>query len=298
VTTPSTAVITGGASGIGRATVTRFLDAGWRVIATDLNAAAGAALLEELPDASGSGRLEFIAGDVSIESDIEAAVELAEQDDNRLLCMVNNAGIGGAFGPVTELKVEDWDHTFAVLTRGAFLGIKHAGRAMKAHGGGSIVNVASLAGLTGDAGMQAYSAAKAAVVHMTRVFATELGPDKIRVNCVCPGAIATPLNPAALREFRGSALEKIQPLPFAGQPEHLAEAIYFFGSDASLFITGQYLAVDGGLEGAGPRIGEYLGTDARQITLVGVNQGNTGVRTTVHGHVQETPPETAALSAQ
>jgi NAD(P)-dependent dehydrogenase (short-subunit alcohol dehydrogenase family) len=295
VSTPSTVVITGGASGIGRASVKRFLDAGWRVVATDLNAPAGAALLEQFPDASGSGRLGFIAGDVSIEADIVAAVELAEQDHNRLLCMVNNAGIGGAFGPVTELRVEDWDHTFAVLTRGAFLGVKHAARAMKNHGGGSIVNVASLAGLTGDAGMQAYSAAKAAVVHMTRVFATELGPDRIRVNCVCPGAIATPLNPSASREFRGSALEKVQPLPFAGQPEYLADAIYFFGSESSKFVTGQYLAVDGGLEGAGPRIGEYLGTDARQISLVGVNQGNTGVKTTVHGRVSDTAPAATAL---
>jgi NAD(P)-dependent dehydrogenase (short-subunit alcohol dehydrogenase family) len=294
MTTLSTVVITGGASGIGRASVRRFLDAGWRVVATDLNAAAGAVLLDSLPEAAASGRLEFIAGDVSIEADVAAAVELAEQGDHRLLCMVNNAGIGGAFGPVTELRVEDWDHTFAVLTRGAFLGVKHAARAMQAHGGGSIVNVASLAGLTGDAGMQAYSAAKAAVVHLTRVFATELGPDRIRVNCVCPGAIATPLNPSALREFHGSALEKLQPLPFAGQPEHLAEAIYFFGSDASVFITGQYLSVDGGLEGAGPRIGEYLGTDARQIKLVGVNQGNTGVKTTVHGRAHETAAATAA----
>jgi NAD(P)-dependent dehydrogenase (short-subunit alcohol dehydrogenase family) len=293
MTTPSTAVITGGASGIGRSSVIRFLDAGWRVVATDLNSAAGAELLEGLPEASRSGQLEFIAGDVSIEGDIEAAVALAEQGGNRLLCMVNNAGIGGAFGPVTELRVEDWDHTFAVLTRGAFLGVKHAARVMRAHGGGAIVNVASLAGLTGDAGMQAYSAAKAAVVHMTRVFATELGPNRIRVNCVCPGAIATPLNPSALREFRGSALEKLQPLPFAGQPEYLAEAIYFFGSEASVFITGQYLAVDGGLEGAGPRIGEYLGTDARQITLVGVNQGNTGVKTTVHGRANESAAATA-----
>jgi NAD(P)-dependent dehydrogenase (short-subunit alcohol dehydrogenase family) len=287
MTEQSTAVITGGASGIGRATVMRFLDAGWRVVATDLNAAAGADLLEFLPEASSNGQLEFIAGDVSIEADVAAAVDLAEQGENELGCMVNNAGIGGAFGPVTELRVEDWDHTFAVLTRGAFLGVKHAARAMQAHGGGAIVNVASLAGLTGDAGMQAYSAAKAAVVHMTRVFATELGPDRIRVNCVCPGAIATPLNPSASRDFRGSALEKLQPLPFAGQPEYLAEAIFFFGTDASLFVTGQYLSVDGGLEGAGPRIGEYLGTDARQIKLVGVNEGNTGVKTTVHGRANE-----------
>jgi NAD(P)-dependent dehydrogenase (short-subunit alcohol dehydrogenase family) len=292
----STAVITGGASGIGRAAVIRFLDAGWRVVATDLNEAAGAELLESLPDASNRGLLTFVRGDVSVEDDVAAAVNLAEHADNRLACMVNNAGIGGAFGPVTDLRVEDWDHTFAVLTRGTFLGIKHAARAMRAHGGGSIVNVASLAGLTGDAGMQAYSAAKAGVVHMSRVFATELGPDRIRVNCVCPGAIATPLNPSASREFHGSDLEKLQPLPFVGRPEHLAEAIYFFGSDASAFVTGQYLAVDGGLEGAGPRIGAYLGTDARQIELVGVNQGNTGVKSTVHG--QTNRPSADALAGQ
>jgi NAD(P)-dependent dehydrogenase (short-subunit alcohol dehydrogenase family) len=285
--TLSSVVITGGASGIGRASVRRFLDTGWRVIATDLNASAGAMLLKDFRDAAQGGRLEFIAGDVSIESDIAAAVELAEQGGNRLACMVNNAGIGGAFGPVTDLRVDDWDHTFAVLSRGTFLGIKYAARAMRASGGGSIVNLASLAGLTGDAGMQAYSAAKASVVHMTRVFATELGPDRIRVNCVCPGAIATPLNPSASREFRGSALETMQPLPFVGQPEYLADAIYFFGSDASVFVTGQYLAVDGGLEGAGPRIGAYLGTDPRQIKLVGVNQGNTGVKATVHGRASD-----------
>lgn len=290
----STVVITGGASGIGRSSVIRFLDAGWRVVATDLNDAAGAALLESLPNASGAGRLAFVRGDVSVEDDVAAAVSVAEEGEHRLACMVNNAGIGGAFGPVTDLRVEDWDHTFAVLTRGTFLGIKHAARAMKAHGGGSIVNVASLAGLTGDAGMQAYSVAKAGVVHMSRVFATELGPDRIRVNCVCPGAIATPLNPSASREFTGSALETLQPLPFAGRPEHLAEAIYFLGSDASAFVTGQYLAIDGGLEGAGPRIGKYLGTDARQIALVGVNQGNTGVRTTVHGRASRPTADTVA----
>jgi NAD(P)-dependent dehydrogenase (short-subunit alcohol dehydrogenase family) len=285
----STAVITGGASGIGRASVGRFLAAGWRVVATDLNEAAGASLLEALPDAVANGRLAFVRGDVSVEADIVAAIEVAQESGNVLGCMVNNAGIGGAFGPVVDLRVEDWDYTFAVLTRGAFLGVKHATRAMRDNGGGSIVNVGSLAGLTGDAGMQAYSAAKAAVVHMTKVFATELGPDRIRVNCVCPGAIATPLNPSAQRGFAGSELELIQPLPFMGQPEHLAEAIYFFGSEASAFITGQYLSVDGGLEAAGPRIGAYLGTDPRTIKLVGVNEGTTGVKTTVHAKAGARP---------
>jgi len=223
---------------------------------------------------------------VSNEEDVAGAVERATALTGRLDCMVNNAGVGGAFGPVTELTVEDWDYTFSVLSRGVFLGVKHAARVMKNQTeGGSIVNVASLAALTGDAGPQTYSAAKASVLHMSRVFATELGPSRIRVNCVCPGAIATPLNPSATQQFDGTELAKMQPLPYVGQPRHLADAIFFLGSADSAFVTGQYLAVDGGLEAAGPRLGEYLGTDPRNIDLIGVNRGNTGVRATVHGKV-------------
>jgi NAD(P)-dependent dehydrogenase (short-subunit alcohol dehydrogenase family) len=286
MTAPQVAVVTGGASGIGRATVELFLDRGWSVVAADMNAAAGDALLTEHERAAADGRLAFQYVDVSEEADVQAMVETATSWTGRLDCLVNNAGIGGAFGPVTDIPVEDWDFTFAVLSRGVFLGIKHAARAMRAQGGGgSIVNVASLAALTGDAGLQAYSAAKASVLHMSRVFATELGPDRIRVNCVCPGAIATPLNPSVSQAFEGSEIARVQPLPFVGRPEHLASAIYFLGSPESAFVTGQYLAVDGGLEAAGTRLGEFLGTDPRTIGLVGVNRGNTGVKATVRGPV-------------
>jgi NAD(P)-dependent dehydrogenase (short-subunit alcohol dehydrogenase family) len=281
-----TAIVTGGASGIGRSTVHRFLAEGWSVVAADLNLSSGEALLAELPAEAKSGRLAFVRADVSVEDDVANAVETAVSLTGRLDCMVNNAGIGGAFGPITETSVEDWDFTFAVLSRGVFLGVKHAARQMQRQGtGGSIVNLASLAGLTGDAGLQAYSAAKASVIHMGRVFATELGPDRIRVNTVCPGAIATPLNPSASRGFDGTELAKMQPLPFVGEPHHLANAIYFLGSRQSEFVTGQYLAVDGGLEAAGPRLGAYLGTDPRTATLVGVNRGNTGVKATVRREV-------------
>jgi NAD(P)-dependent dehydrogenase (short-subunit alcohol dehydrogenase family) len=281
-----TAVVTGGASGIGRATVETFLADGWTVVAADLNATTGKELLEQHGEHAEAGRLAFAECDVSSESDIEAAVARAVSLTGRLDCMVNNAGIGGAFGPVTEITVEDWDYTFAVLTRGVFLGVKHAARVMRRQGGGSIVNVASLAALTGDAGLQAYSAAKASVLHMSRVFATELGPDRVRVNTVCPGAIATPLNPVASRGFDGTPLAEMQPLPFVGRPEHLAAAIHFFGSSQSEFVTGQYLAVDGGLEAAGPRLGKHLGTDPRYLTVRGMNEGNTGRRTTVHDQVE------------
>jgi NAD(P)-dependent dehydrogenase (short-subunit alcohol dehydrogenase family) len=278
-----TVLITGGASGIGRATVSTFLERGWTVVAADLNAAAGEDLLEANRASVDAGLLHVARCDVSSEPDIEAAVTLAVDSTGRLDCMVNNAGIGGAFGAVTELTVEDWDYTFAVLSRGVFLGVKHAARVMRPQGGGSIVNVASLAALTGDAGLQAYSAAKASVLHMGRVFATELGPDRIRVNTVCPGAIATPLNPMASRAFEGTPLAEMQPLPFVGRPEHLATVIYFLGSADSEFVTGQYLGVDGGLQAAGPRLGQYLGTDPRLVRARGVNEGNTGKPTVVHG---------------
>jgi NAD(P)-dependent dehydrogenase (short-subunit alcohol dehydrogenase family) len=281
-----TVIITGGASGIGRASVHKFLAEGWSVVAADMNADSGASLLSELSAEATAGRLAYVRTDVSDEGDVEHAVATAVTLTGQLDCMVNNAGIGGAFGPITETSVEDWDFTFAVLSRGVFLGVKHAARQMQLQGtGGSIVNLASLAGLTGDAGLQAYSVAKASVIHMSRVFATELGPDRIRVNTVCPGAIATPLNPSASRGFDGTELARMQPLPYVGEPHHLANAIYFLGSRQSEFVTGQYLAVDGGLEAAGPRLGAYLGTDPRSSTLVGVNRGNTGVKATVRSEV-------------
>jgi NAD(P)-dependent dehydrogenase (short-subunit alcohol dehydrogenase family) len=279
-----TAVVTGGANGIGQATVARFLTEDWSVVATDLNDKAGKELLDAFADEVTMNRLAFVRGDVSVEEDVATAVSAAVTLTGRLDCMVNNAGIGGAFGPITETAVEDWDYTFAVLSRGVFLGVKHAARVMRTQpDGGSIVNLGSLAGLTGDAGPQAYSAAKASVIHMTRVFATELGPHRIRVNCVCPGPVATRLNPSASRQFEGTELARMQPLPYVGQPGHLADVIYFLGSGRSAFVTGQYLAVDGGLEAAGPRLGDYLGTDPRTSGLIGVNHGTTGVKTTVYG---------------
>jgi NAD(P)-dependent dehydrogenase (short-subunit alcohol dehydrogenase family) len=282
VSATRTAVVIGGASGIGRATVASFLASGWVVVVGDLNLASCQGLTEEFSAETMAGQLHALQVDVSSESDVAAVVDRAVVVSGRLDAMVNSAGIGGAFGPVTELTVEDWDRTFSVITRGAFLTTKHAARVMKTQpDGGSIVNVASLAALTGDAGPQAYSVAKAAVLHMGKVFASELGPDRIRVNTVCPGAIATPLNPAASGQFEGTDLQRMQPLPFVGQPQHVAAVILFLSSADAAFVTGQHISADGGLEAAGPRIGEYLGSNPRTVSVVGMNHGNTGVRSFV-----------------
>ena len=283
----NTAVVTGGASGIGRATVEKLLGLGWSVVATDLNIESGERLIADLETSYGIDRFAFIRGDVSVEADVAATVDLAVNRFGRLDGMVNNAGIGGAFGPVTAIDVEDWDTTFAIMVRGVFLGIKHAARVMQTQGNGSIVNVASIAGIGADIGPQAYSVAKAAVIHMGRVFGTELGPDRIRVNTVCPGMIATPLNPVAFAGQEGGALGDLQPWPDTGQPTNLADAIAFLLSDAAVFVNGQTIAVDGGVIAAGPRLGSYLGSDPRKMKVVGMNLGNTGVRTTVRGSVDQ-----------
>ncbi|RYE41230.1 MAG: glucose 1-dehydrogenase [Hyphomicrobiales bacterium] len=284
------ALVTGGASGIGRATVGRFLTAGWCVVACDANAVSVKDLVATFPEYADNGQLVAVNGDISVEADVVQAIHTAIERFGRLDSVVNNAGVGGAFGPVTEIEVDDWDYTFAVLVRGVFLGIKHGARVMKDQTfGGNIVNVASVAGLVGDAGPQAYSVAKASVVHMSKVFATELAPFRIRVNAVCPGIVATPLNPATQPDSVSKVLSS-QPWPDIGQPEDVAEAIYFLASEQAQFITGEAIAVDGGLAAAGPRVGTQLGLNSRALGVVGVNRGTTGRKATVHRKVDEASP--------
>jgi NAD(P)-dependent dehydrogenase (short-subunit alcohol dehydrogenase family) len=283
-------VVTGGASGIGRATVERFLAEGWDVVVADLNAENGERLVDDLEADGHKGRIGFVRADVSVEDDVAAAVGAAAERYGRLDCMVNNAGVGGAFGPITELELEDWDYTFAVLARGVFLGIKHAARLMQAGGRpGSIVNTASIAGLGGGAGPQAYSAAKAAVLNLTRTAAVELAPHRIRVNAVSPGAIRTPIIARApLEDLAGDA----QPWPEVGQPAQIASVIHFLAGDDAGFITGESITVDGGVIAAGPRLGAI--TDAGSRGLVRVNRGTTGQGAVVRRRLDPGPKKDEA----
>lgn len=244
------AVVTGGASGIGRATVLRLLDEGASVVAADFNATTGDQLVAHVA-ANGTDtekRIRFVKTDVSVEDDVRNAIETAVSEFGRLDIVANNAGVGGAFGPVEAIEAEDWDWTFGVLVRGVFLGVKHATRVFKEQGeGGAIVNTASVAGLRAGAGPLAYSTAKAGVINLTRAAALELAEHRIRVNAVCPGGINTPLlnygNPDAMGQF----LDQLQPWPEHGRPEDIAAAICFLASDDARFITGEALVVDGGL---------------------------------------------------
>jgi NAD(P)-dependent dehydrogenase (short-subunit alcohol dehydrogenase family) len=269
------AVITGGGSGMGRATTLRFLDEGASVVCADFNEQTGRQTIDLAKDAGHEKHVRFIRTDVASEPEVEAMIRLATSEFGRLDVVFNNAGVGGAFGQITEILDEDWDYTFDVLTKGPFFGIKHGAKVMIEQGeGGSIINTASVAGLSGGAGPQAYSAAKAALVNLSMTAAVELGKHRIRVNAICPGGIATPLismgqDPSVIE----TNLQNLQPLPFAGKPEHIAAAALFLASDDSLFVTGHALVVDGGLEAKGP--GLFAGMSVFE-GIKGVSRGTTG----------------------
>ncbi|HEX4196039.1 MAG TPA: glucose 1-dehydrogenase [Caulobacteraceae bacterium] len=241
-----TAVITGGASGIGFETARRFLEEGAQVLIGDYNAEAAAVALQHLETEGFRGRVDILRTDVTREADVAALVAKALAAFGGLDIMFNNAGIGGAIGPIVETEVAHWDATFAVMTRGVFLGIKHAARAMIARGGGSIVNTASIAALAGGVPPAAYSAAKAAVVSLTRNAANELAEHRIRVNSVCPGIIFTPLMHNGREAEAEAVAREIQPWPDRGEPRHVASAVLYLASDEAAFVTGEAHAVDGG----------------------------------------------------
>ena len=271
------AVITGAGSGIGRATALRFLEEGARVVAAEFNETTGKETVALAAQAGRGDRIRFVRTDVAQEGDVETAINLAVSAFGRLDCVFNNAGVAGAFGPITHISAEDWDYTFAVLVRGVFLGLKHGARVMKAQGaGGSVINTASVAGLSGGDGPQAYSAAKAAVINLTRAVAVELAPDKIRVNAICPGGILTPLLHRGSPEFIEPLLQQMQPWPEPGLPDHIAGAALFLASDDARFVTGEALVVDGGLTAAGGNALRTLGQGQGFMLSVGVDRGTTG----------------------
>ena len=246
------ALITGAASGIGLGAVELFIAEGAKVVAADVQDEKGKMLEQRFP-----GKLAYAHCDVTAEADIAAAVAKAQSEFGGLDILFNNAGHGGAVGTVEETNAEAWDQTFALLVRAVILGMKHAVPLMKARGGGSIVNTASIAGLQAGWGPIAYSTAKAAVIHLTKVTAAELSPSNIRVNAICPGLIATSIFGASMglpREVAdqmaariAEVAPKFQPVPKGGAPNDIAEAALYLASDASAFVSGTHLVVDGGI---------------------------------------------------
>lgn len=247
------AVITGGASGMGLASSVLFAREGACVVIADLNEKGGADAARQASDAgrAAGARCVFQRTDVSQEADVAALMARAISEFGHLNIVFNNAGIGGAVGPLENIAVEDWDRTQAVCLRGVFLGMKHAIPHLRAVGGGVIISTASIAGIDGYPNLHAYSAAKAGVVNLTRSAALEFGADRIRVNCIAPGGILTPIvyGQESNKQAVEGMLAQGQPYPRAGRPEDIANAALFLASDAAEFITGHTLVVDGGATG-------------------------------------------------
>ncbi len=271
------AIITGGASGIGAATVKQFLAAGADVVIGDMNKEAGQQLVTELAADGYKDKVRFQSVNVADEAEVIALVEVAETEFGGLDVIFNNAGIGGAIGPITELEVDHWDQTFAVMSRGVFLGIKHGAKAMQRTGrGGSIINTGSIAALSGKGGPLAYSATKAAVVNITMNAAVELADSNIRVNAVCPGIIFTELMHRGRSEEAEQVIDKIQPSTLRGEPEHIASMVRFLASDDSAFVTGTTQLVDGGYLANGLLGVNPLPGVSNRPNYAGMNHGTTG----------------------
>ena len=250
--TRKVALITGGASGIGEATVRLFIEEGASVALADIQDDRGRQLAKEVG-------ATYVHADVSREDDVKAAVEETARRFGRLDCLFNNAGYAGVGGRIEQVPVDGFDQTIGVLVRGVFLGMKHAAPVMKRQGAGSIISTASVAGLRTGLGPHIYSAAKAAVIQLTRSVAMELGESGVRVNCICPGGIATPifgkafgLPPERADEtipLMKGVLETLQPIQRSGLPADIAQAALWLASDDSSFVNGHALVVDGGLSG-------------------------------------------------
>ncbi len=243
------AVITGAASGIGAASARKFLEHGARIVISDINADLGHAFAKELD----SDRVLFIPADVSCETAVSSLMTQANEwlraAGTGLDVLFNNAGIGGR-GLTPELDSQTWETVIGTNLNSVFYGCRSAIPFMVARGGGSIINNASMSGLSGDFGFSAYSAAKGGVINYTKTLALDHGVDRIRVNALCPGVIDTPLTSIAgmkqmYPEFTDLFLDGIA-LGRVGQPEEIAGSALYLASDLSSYMTGASLLVDGG----------------------------------------------------
>lgn len=240
------ALVTGAASGIGRATAFAFAEQGAAVVVADVADDHGEATVRSIVEAG--GRAMFVHTDVADADQVDAMVDHTVAEFGRLDHAFNNAGIEGAPAPLAECSRENWDRTIAVNLTGVFLCLHAEIPALRDSGGGSIVNCASIAGLNGFPGLSAYVASKHGVNGLTKAAALELASEGIRVNSVCPGAIETEMVARVAAE-QPEMIERTvaaHPLGRLGRPEEIAATVVWLCSDAAGFVTGQTIAVDGG----------------------------------------------------
>ena len=240
------ALVTGGASGIGRATALTFAREGAKLIIADMNAEGGQQTVHMITEQGGEAT--FVRTDVSKAVEVQALISQAVATYGRLDCAHNNAGVSSPVrASIADYPEEDWHRVIAINLTGVWLCMKYEIPQMLKQGGGTIVNTASICGLVGLERMPAYNASKHGVVGLTRTAALEYAPKNIRVNCVCPGAIRT----AMMERFldRGASEQDMiaaEPIGRMGQPEEIAQGVIWLLSDAASFVTGHAMAIDGG----------------------------------------------------
>jgi NAD(P)-dependent dehydrogenase (short-subunit alcohol dehydrogenase family) len=243
------AIVTGAGSGIGKASAVLFAQEGASVVVVDWNRETGARTAESIRGSGGEA--VYCYADVSNPHDVEAMVNTAVEKYGKLNALFNNAAIQ-LISPLVETTEDLWDRVHRVNLKGVFLGCKYAIPAMIRNGGGSIINTASVLGFMGDPDLPAYCAAKGGVIALTRAAALGYGPQGVRINCICPGDIETPLlqdyfnkdpDPARLRQEVSAkyALRRV------GKPQEVAQLAVFLASDESSFMTGTTMVIDGGL---------------------------------------------------
>lgn len=238
------ALITGGGSGIGRATCLLFAREGATVVVADYVAEGGHETVRQIK-ATG-GEAAFVQADVSKSADVQNMLATAAKTYGRVDVLFNNAGIEGPSTKIANYKEDDWDRVIAIDLTSVYLGMKYVIPKMIEQGGGVIISTASVAGLVGFPGSGAYAAAKAGVINMTRMVALEYADKNIRVNCICPGIIDTPMVDRVVGSRPKERVIKAEPIGRLGKPEDIANAALFLASDESSFATGAPFIIDGG----------------------------------------------------
>ncbi len=257
------AIVTGGSSGIGAATVREFVKEGARVVIAARGEKAGNELAEELGD-----KAVFVRTDVTVETDIKNMVETTVERWGRVDCLFNNACSGLPRTPIEEYTSEGFSSQIMLVLGSVFMCMKYAVPVMKKQNGGSIINTASTAGMTHDGSSALYAAGKAALIHVSRIWALEVAEYGIRVNCISPGGIMTPIflgghelhdeaESERLLQKLADFYVKSTPIGRAGWPEDIAHAAVYLASDESTYVTGQNLAVEGARHTLGRSVAEY-----------------------------------------
>jgi NAD(P)-dependent dehydrogenase (short-subunit alcohol dehydrogenase family) len=237
------ALVTGAGSGIGRATALLFARERARVVVADLDRAGAETTARQIGEAGGSALVVQV--DVRVTDSVQAMIATTSEHFGRLDVLFNNAGIGGPLAAFADYSEADFERVLAVNLKGVFLGMKFGIPALLRGGGGSVINTASIAGLIGARGYAGYSASKGGVIQLTKVAALEYAKQNVRVNCICPGGVDTPILemvPAASRP----AIARTNPMARLAQPEEIAYMALFLASDESSFATGGVFVVDGG----------------------------------------------------